>query len=154
MLLFSAIQGTNFCTSAAKVSYPLKSSIANAPVIFIHYTPPTGNIGAYDFIFQSPSTSPYPVGHADGYSHALSLALQNRKFYLGIDLHVKKHTFPLHCGNSNFYQNKFKNTISVKKFGSRSGPTFWSQTVCKGYQQMSKDVASKERIKFIKYIIR
>ena len=41
---------------------------------------------------------------------------------------------------------------SVKRFASRSGPTFWIwvQTFCKGYQQMTEVTASKERDKFIK----
>ena len=32
---------------------------------------------------------------------------------------------------------------SVKQFGSRSGPTFWVQTVCIGYQQTTL-VSTKE----------
>ena len=36
--------------------------------------------------------------------------------------------------------------LSVKQFGSRSGPTLiWVQTNSKNYQQMSKVAASKER---------
>ena len=46
------------------------------------------------------------------------------------------------------------NIISVKQLGSRSGRTFcqvwsgliWVQTVCKGYQQMTKVTTSEERV--------
>ena len=41
---------------------------------------------------------------------------------------------------------------SVKRFVTRSGPTrlsvlIWIQTVCKGYQQLAKVAASRERVK-------
>ena len=52
---------------------------------------------------KSPSTCPLnPVGHADGYSHALSPALQNRKFYLGIYPNVKIPHFPCTVGTATF----------------------------------------------------
>ena len=43
---------------------------------------------------------------------------------------------------------------SVKQFGSRSGLTFfsgliWVQTVCRGYQQMTKVTTSGERVETI-----
>ena len=43
----------------------------------------------------------------------------------------------------NIFQEHYMNQI-VKRFGSRSGPTFliWVQTVCKGYQGTTKIAAS------------
>ena len=42
-----------------------------------------------------------------------------------------------------FFQELYQR---VKQFGSRSGPNFWFQTVCKGYQQTTKVTPSKERV--------
>ena len=52
----------------------------------------------------------------------------------------------------NLKKKSFRNNISVKEFGSRSGLTFlsgliWVQTVCKGYQQTTKVATSGERVK-------
>ena len=70
-------------------------------------------------------------------------------------LHVRW-VFMLFCHLLTFFQKntfiqKIK-TISVKRFGSRSGPTFLSvliriQTFCKGYKQVTKIAISKQRVK-------
>ena len=47
----------------------------------------------------------------------------------------------------NFFKEIFhEHYQSVKLFGSRSGPTFWVQTVCQGSQQTTKVAASKGRV--------
>ena len=50
----------------------------------------------------------------------------------------------------NFFKKIFQEYYqSVKWFGSRSGPTFWVQNVCKVYQQTIKIAPSKLKIKDI-----
>ena len=47
----------------------------------------------------------------------------------------------------NFFEKYFQEHFqSVRRFGTRLGLTFWVQTVCQGYQQKTKVVASKERV--------
>ena len=52
----------------------------------------------------------------------------------------EKFFMPLCCllfffSKSTFSKKNQEYHLSVKQIGSRSGPTFWVQSVCKGYQQ-------------------
>ena len=45
-----------------------------------------------------------------------------------------------------FSKKSFRNNISDKWFGSRSGPTIWVKTAGRGYQQATKVAASNEGV--------
>ena len=62
----------------------------------------------------------------------------------------------------NFFKKDFQEySQGVKEFGSRSGLTFdilsgliWVQTICKGYQQMTKVATSRERFNSVDWAIK